>query len=52
MKKFISLNLHAKFFLVGLFMSLNLTDPVLIEKSKLLTVSTLPMLFDLLPLRK
>ena len=45
-KQFISYGLHSKYFLVGLFMSLNSMDPDIISHSKVLCLAVLPLLFD------
>ena len=52
LRKLSSGNLHAKFFLVGIFMALNSTDKVLIEKSKILSICVLPLMFTDLDYRR
>jgi len=45
LKKFTQYNLHSKYFLVGLFMTLNSSDRIFIEKSRILCLSCLPLMF-------
>ena len=45
-KKFLSYNLHCKYFLVSLFMSLKSVDKKVIEKSKIICLSVLPLMFE------
>lgn len=43
---FISYGLHSKFFLIGLFMSLNSMDQKVIQSSKIICLSVLPLMFE------
>ena len=45
MRKFTQSNMHSKFFLVSLFMGLNSTEKTLIEKSRVLSLTVLPLMF-------
>lgn len=45
-KKFTQANMHGKFFLMSLLISLNTIDKVFIEKSKTLSLSLLPLMFS------
>lgn len=45
-KKFIQYKLHQKYFVIGLFMSLNALDNKIIERSKVLCLSVLPLMFE------
>ncbi len=46
LKSFISYGLHSKFFLIGLFMSLNSMDRKVIESSKIICLCVLPLMFE------
>ena len=45
-RKFTTTNMHSKYFLMSLLISLNTVDKVFIEKSKVLALSLLPLMFS------
>ena len=45
LRKFCQSNLHSKIFLVSLFVGLNATDKIFIEKSRILSLAILPLMF-------
>lgn len=45
-RKFTTSNMHSKYFLMSLLISLNTVDKVFIEKSKVLALSLLPLMFS------
>ena len=45
LRKFCQSNLHSKIFLVSLFVGLNSTDKIFIEKSRILSLAILPVMF-------
>ena len=51
-QKFTRFNLQSKFFVVSLFIGLNTTDKKFIEKSRILSLSVLPLMFPDLKYRK
>ena len=52
LRKFCSNNLHSKIFLVSLFVGLNSTDKMFIEKARILSLAILPLMFTDLAYRK
>ena len=52
LRKFQQGNLHSKLFLVSLFVGLNSTDKIFIEKSRILSLAILPLMFPDVAYRK
>ena len=51
-EKFCKYNLHSKLFVVSLFIGLNTTDKKFLEKSRVLCLSLLPLMFQSVDYRK
>ena len=51
-QKFTKFNLQSKFFLTSLFIGLNTTDKKFVEKSRILSLAVLPLMFPDLKYRR